>query len=302
MALMLTAPVMAEESGIPRLEEHQFVPVLALDEPFMTTHLQMGVALGWTLNATQPIYSLDPSDSVQVGEVPSDQFLTGIAARYQQRVKDWLVARIELDVAGRLGTDTSSLLNDGITGAMSYGVGWMMRAYRSESVLVSGSVSLTSANATFVNLSDYVEDLLAGEEDAQLVRPRASLSGIGGAHAAWGINRRFGLLGALKVGYGESFDGRGANEWFVDVRAAVSYDTREDLSIPIGLGLTGAYSQLNFTSETDEGTWFWNLRIAGQGRADFSAGVELQNTYIVVTDQPDRVQFFEVRIDMRYFY
>ena len=301
---LLSAPVLAapdaeEKSGLPQLDEHRFVPVLALTEPFITTHLQMGVVLGWTLNAVQPLYS--PADSAVIGSIESDQLLTGIAAVYQQRVTDWLAARVRLDVIGRLGTDTSSLVNDGITGSLAYDIGWLLRAYQTRSVLVSGSVSLRSAQGTFINIADYVEDVLAGE-DASLVRGRNSLSGLGGAHAAWGINQRFGLLGTLTAGYGESFDGRGENEWFGDVRAAVSYDAGQDLKVPVGFALTGGYSGRNLSSDNDKGTAFWNLRISGQGRADFTAGLEIQNTYVEVSSQPETVEFLEIKIDMRYYY
>jgi hypothetical protein len=294
----LAVPATAEESGIPHLDEHQFVPVLAITEPFMTTHLQTDVGLGWTVNAKQPLFN--PIDSTVVGEIASNQFLTGIGVVYQQGVKDWLVVRLRLGVAGRLGTDTSSLLNDGITGALEYEVGWMMRVYRSRSVLVSGSVSLSSANATFVSVSDWSEAQQAGE-DAELVRPRTSLRGSGGAHAAWGINHRFGLLGSVFGRYGETFDGDGDNAWYSDLRLALSYDAREDLDLPVGFALTGGRSENDVNSGTDEGTWFWNLRLAGI-RSDFTAGVSLQSAYFDVSDQSDRLQFFEIKLDMRYYY
>ena len=298
-AVMLAAPAAAEESGIPRLDEHQFVPVMAITEPFMTTYLQMSLGLGGTVNATQPLYS--PIDSTLIGSVNSNQFLMGIRFKYQRGVKNWLVVRLRLNVIGRLGTDTSSLLNDGITGALGYEIGWMMRVYRSRSVLVSGSVSLSSANATFINVSDWFEARMAGG-DADLVRPRTSLLGSGGVHAAWGINRRFGLLGSLNAGYGESFDGTGDNAWRSDVRFALSYDGAQDLNAPLGLAFAVGRTENNVNAESDTGTWFWNLRLAGIGRSDFTAGVALQGNYFDSSSQSDRVQALEIRLDMRYFY
>jgi len=298
-AVMLAAPAAAEESGIPRLDEHQFVPVPAITEPFMTTYLHMGLGLGGTVNATQPLYSL--SDSTLVGSVDSNQFLAGIRFKYQHAMKNWLAVRLRLNGIARLGTDTSSLLNDGITGALGYEVGWLMRVYRSRSVLVSGSVSLISANATFVNVSDWFEAQMAGK-DADLVRPRTSLTGSGGVHGAWGINRRFGLLGSLNAGYGESFDGTGNNSWSSDVRFALSYDGAQDLNAPLGLALTVGRAENNVNAESDAATWFWNLRLADIGRSDFTAGVALQSAYFDSPNQSDRVQQLEIKLDMRYFY
>jgi len=299
IAVMLAVPAAAEESKIPRLDEHQFVPVPALTEPFMTTYLQFALGLGGTVNAEQPLFS--PIDSTLIGSVGSNQFLTGIRFRYQQGVTDWLVVFLRMNVIGRLGTDTSSLLHDGITGALGYEVGWMMRVYRSESVLVSGSVSLTSASGTFVNVSDWYEAQKAGE-DADLVRPRTSLTGSGGAHAAWGINRRFGLLGSLYASYGESFDGTGDNAWYSDIRFALSYDGAQDLDIPLGVALTVGRTENNVNASSDTPTWIWNLRLAATGQSDFTAGVSLQSAYFDSSSQDDQVQSLEVRLDMRYFY
>ena len=298
MAVSLALPAAAEESGVPHLDEHRFVPVPELIEPFMTTHVQMTVALGWTTNATQPLFS--PVDSTQVGNVSSDQFITGLGVVYQQGVKDWMVVRLRLDIVGRLGTDTSSLLSSGVTGAVGYEIGWMLRVYRSQSVLVSGSVGLGSANATFVDISAWQEAQSAGE-DAELVRPRTSLSGSGGLHAAWGINRRFGLLGAVEASYGESFDGSGDNAWYSDLRFALSYDAAQDLNTPLGLALTAGRTENDVNADTGAGTWFWNLRLAGM-REDFTIGVALQNSYFESADQDDRVQFLDIKFDMRYFY
>ena len=138
-------------------------------------------------------------------------------------------------------------------------------------------------------------------EDADLVRPRTSLSGSGGVHAAWGINRRFGVLGAVQASYGESFDGSGDNAWYSDVRFALSYDAAQDLNTPLGLALTAGRNENDVNADTDAGTWFWNLRLAGM-RQDFTIGVALQNSYFESADQDDRVQFLNIKFDMRYFY
>jgi hypothetical protein len=301
MAIAIAAPTAgeAEESGFPKLGDHIFVPVLALTEPFLVTYVQTNVGLGSTVNSSIPL--LSPIDSTVIGTVESDQILTGLGFEYQQRVRDWLAVRLALDVAGRLGSDTNTLLSDGVTGALSYDFNWMMRIYRAKSVLVSGSIGLASRNATFVNLLDWAEDLVAGK-DAKLVRPRTSLIGTGGVHAAWGVNHRFGLLGTLTASYGESFDGSGDNAWYSDVRAALSYDISQDLDVPLGLALTGGRSENDLNADTDSGTWFWSARLAVQGRSDFTIGLDLGTYYFDSATQSASTQFRMIVIDMRYYF
>jgi len=297
--IVLAAPAMADESGLPRLGDHVFVPVLTLTEPFLVTHVQTAVGLGWTVNSTTPVIS--PVDSSVIGIVGSDQLLAGIGFQYQQGVKDWLVVRLAVDVIGRLGTDTNSMLADGVTGALGYDISWMMRIYRAQTVLVSGSVGLSKSNATFVNVLDWYYAQQAGE-DASLVNPRTSLEGFGGLHAAWGINRRFGLLGSLYASYGESFDGGGANRWHSDVRAALSYNMAQDLSVPLGLALAAGRNENDANADSDAGTWFWSVRISEQGHDDFTIGLQLGSYYFDSAGQSDKLQFFDLTVDMRYYY
>jgi len=299
LVAVLSAPATAEESAIPILGEHRFVPVMTLVEPFITTHIQMGLGLGSTLNATQPLIS--PIDSTLIGTTDSDQFFTTLGFRYQQGVREWLAVVLSLDVAGRLGTDTSSLLNDGLTGSVGYRIGWLMRAYHSETVLVSGSLSISRTNATFVNVSDWFEGQQSGEE-VPLVQGRTSLLGSGGVHAAWGISHRFGLLGALEARYGESFDGSGNNDWYSDVRIGFSYDSSQDLKTPLGFALTAGRSELSFSDDPESGTWFWSIRMAAIGRSDFTVGLELMGSAFDTVTQEERVQTLSFQVDIRYFY
>ena len=176
-----------------------------------------------------------------------------------------------------------------------------MRIYRTETVLVSGSIGLASRNATFINLLNWALDLVSGEK-AKLVRPRTSLVGTGGVHAAWGINHRFGLLGMLTASYGESFEESGGNAWFSNVRAGLSYDVSQDLGVPLGLALAGGYFENDLSSETDSGTWFWSARLAVQGRSDFTIGLDLSNYYFDNAAWDERTQFRMFTIDTRYYF
>ena len=194
VVLALASPAASQDDGIPRLGDHQFVPVLTIAEPFMTTFVQTRVDLAFTFDSQLPLYS--PVDSTQLGLVNVDQAFTSLAFGYQHRVQDWLVVQTEVGFLGRLGTDTSSLVASGITGALMYELGWMIRMARTESTMLSGSLALGSTAATFVDPLGWANSIIEGEP-ARLVVSRGSLAGTGGLHGAWALGRRFGLLGAL---------------------------------------------------------------------------------------------------------
>ncbi len=298
-ALVPAASGSAEDSSFPGLGEHVFVPVTTITEPFLITYVQSTVDLGLTLNSESSL--IIPPDSVLISGIETNQLYAGLGFQYQQKAKDWLVVRLSLDIIGRLGTDSSSLLADGITAALSYDAGWMMRIFHSNSLLVSGSLGIGTSNASFVNLTQWGQSIGPGE-DASLSSSTTSLVGYGGLHAAWGIDRRFGLLGSLYANYGESFDGSGDNSWYSDVRLALSYDIRQDLDIPLGLALTGGRVENDVNADSEAGTWFWALRFAIQGRTDFTLGLDFGMYYFDVANQSERLQASRFTIDMRYYY
>jgi len=295
----LALPAWAQEGGVPRLGDHEFVPTMAITEPFLTTHVQTEIALGTTVNSTTTL--TDPQDSTTVGTIDADQLLTSIGFRYQQGIQDWLVTTVNLGFSGRLGTDTSTLVADGITGALAYEFGWMMRIARSESTLLSGSLSLGNSSATFITPFDWVYALINGQE-AQLTYFRRSLTGSGGLHGAWGLDRRFGLIGSLRASYGESFDRVGDNHWLSDARLALSYDLATDLDIPLGLALTAGRFEHDANANRETGTWFWNLRLALKGRSDFTIGLQTGMSFFNLENQDSEFQLFQAGFDMRYYY
>lgn len=299
LVLLCALPAIGQDYAIPYMGGHHFVPATALAEPFITTSVQTTVSLGKSVNATVPV--IDIAGDQIIGTANADIFLAGISFRYQHRVKDWLSVGLGLTSAGRVGTSTPSLVSEGLTGSVGYDIGWLMRIHQSEKVIVSGSVGLGSSSATFINLLEWADDILAGQ-DASLARNENSLKGIGGLHAAWGISRRFGLLGALEFKYGEAFDGKGTNNWDTDVRLGLSYDIEQDLSVPLGLSLVGGLLQINEGTFSGSDIWFWSGRLALQTREDFSIGLDLSRYYLESQTYGNEQQVSQFSIDMRYYY
>jgi hypothetical protein len=297
--VLVAAAASAEEAGRPRLGDHEFVPVTDLMEPFLTTHVQTTVSLGQAVDTAVPVIAI--SDSTLIGTTEADLLIAALGFNYQQVVKDWLAVRLDIMAAGRLGTSTPTLLAEGFTGAVGYNLAWLLRVHRSRSLQLSTSLGLGTRSATFVNLIDWAQGILDGDSVA-LARSRNSLRGSAGLHAAWGLSRRFGLLGAYALDYGESFDGRGENRWSHDTRLALSYDAGTDLGIPLGAALAAGRFERNEGGDSDTGTWFWSLRVEIQGRDDFTLGLcyRLSSSKSPRTERDLRLG--QLAVDMRYFY
>jgi hypothetical protein len=299
LLLLAALPASAQDQPIPRLGDHVFVPVMVITEPFITTHVQTSVSLGQTVNSTVPV--IDVTDSTLIGTTKASIMLAGIGFKYQQGVKDWLAVRLSFGTAGRVGTSTSSLVAEGVTAALKYDLGWIIRTYQSSDFVLSTSLSLGNNNATFINLLDWANGIIEGTY-IPLVRSRPSLVGTAGVHAGWGLSRRFGVLGSIKMSYGESFEGTSGNQWDPDGRLAVSYDLKYDLGVPLGLGVTGGYYESNQGVYTSGGVGFWSARLALQTRDDFTLGFDFSGYYTESSEFTTSQQVSQFTIDMRYYY
>jgi hypothetical protein len=300
LAALFVAPVTgaaAQESPLPTLGPHRFVPATRIEDPFLNGYVQTTVALGAAANTSTPTFTLPDSTVVQAA--PAENFYFSLGFAYQHRMKDWLAVVAGLEAAGRLGSNTRSLIADGITGNVGYRMGWKIRAVETTSFLLSGSVGLTNDATSLINILKWANDLVDGS-GSDLVRSASSLRGRLGLHAAWAIDERFALLGTGLADYGESIEDEEANEWLGDLRFAVSYNLEQDLKVPLGLAATVGYSSVQVRDTT--GIWFWRTRIAVQSREDFSIGIDFGTSYYESLQRNANTQFSELSIDTRYYF
>ena len=299
LALLLASgtAARAEDGPMPALGSHRFVPATRIEDPFLNGYVQTSVALGTATNTSTPTFTLPDSTVVQAA--PAEQVYFGLGFTYQHRMKDWLGVLVDLEAAGRLGSNTRSLVADGITGNVNYHLGWKIRAIETSSFLASGSIGLTNRATSLINILRWAEDLVSGS-DADLVLSKRSLRGRLGMHAAWGISRRFGLLASGVADYGEPLDGHQSNTWQGEARFAVSYDLESDLRVPLGLAATVGYSGVDVLDTSS--VWFWRTRLALQSRDDFSIGLDFGTSYFESLERNADTQFSEFSLDTRYYF
>jgi len=221
---------------------------------------------------------------------------------YQGTVRDWLAARGKFRVLGRLGTNVGALLASGITASTGFEVGWLARLFQSDHTLLSADLKLASNNFTFINVTDFVEDIIDGRP-TELVRSTPSVRGGGDLRFAWGLSPLFGLTAAAETGYGESVERGSENQWYFELGATLDFDLLAVSRVPLGIVL--AYEHNTFpeggddiSDDVDHGL----LRVAYTGRSDFIVALDVAVERFNSKQLDQWVNLRSIGINLRYYF
>jgi len=283
----------------PKLARHTFTPNTLVPDPFIKTFIRNSVGIGSAVDIEIPVAVID-GDTI-VG-LEGDVMFAMLDFEYQGAVRDWLAARGRFKVLGRLGTNLGALLASGITASTGFEIGWLARLFQSDRTLLSADLYLSSNDFTFVNIADFVEDVIAGQP-AGLVRSTPSVRGGGGMRFAWGISPLFGLTAAAETGYGESVERGSEDDWYFELGATLDFDLLAVSRVPLGIVLgyehnTFPESGDDISDDIDHGL----VRVAYTGRSDFIVALDIAVERFNSKQLNQRLNFRSIGINLRYYF
>ncbi len=291
--------VKALEFKRPMLGGHAFLPNNLVRDPFIKTFIRNSVGVGSAVNLDIPLAIIGDDTLVSL---KGDLLFALLGFEYQQAVKPWLAARGEFKVVGRLGTGVPALLASGITASTGFEFGWLVRLFHSERTLLTGSLKLANNNFTAINVSDFVDDIIAGRP-ASLIKKTPSMRGGGGLRFAWGVSPFFGLTALAETGYGESVDRRADDEWYFELGGTVDFDFSAISEVPIGV--MAAYRHNSFPeagNDVSNDIRGGLLRIAYNGRSDFIVALDIGFERFDSRALNQTVNFGSVGLNLRYYF
>ena len=92
-----------------------------------------------------------------------------VNVKYQQRFRPWLALYFSFSASGRVGTDISTILIDGVNTISGGNVGFLVRIHEWEKFNLSASINLTNMTGNFINVKEYVEDIIDGVQNPRVI-------------------------------------------------------------------------------------------------------------------------------------
>jgi hypothetical protein len=282
----------------PAIGGHSFTESVDVPSPFVRSFIRNRLGAGKSSEITSPVYEVGGEP---VGGFQGNLLFAIIDFEYQYAIKPWIALRAQATGAGRLGSDTPSLLTEGVTMTTGFEIGWLIRLHEKKRTALALDLGLSDRAFTGINITRFVEDIVA-EVPASLVRKTPTSRVSSGLRFAWAASPLLGVSATAHTGFGESVNRTEGDVWFWRFAAALDFDLRTKTSLPMGLALGHSYDSFpELGSDIAEGVHATFVRISYIGREDFLLSLDVSRDRIPVAgDQPD-ISGLSMTISLRYY-
>lgn len=301
LIVLQTISLAQEESGnhIPSLNGHQFIPVNDYPMPFINSSFGMNLGIASTKEFESLLFEIDGE---KVYGLKGALLFADLNFSYQQKVKDWIAFYANYGGTARLGTDVQSLLSQGVNTVNSFKLGWLVKISSGEKHMLSGSLEVNNYNATLINISGFVKDLVLDSTITSITRNIPILNSGAGLRYAYGINKTFGFQAFADVGYGEGIE-RGATDFIYRIGGIIEADLAQTTKVPIGFSLfLNVNSIPTIVLVQNKSAVISGLKISATGNEHFNLGLEISTFKIPVPNLENKVSGISAIVSTRYFF
>jgi hypothetical protein len=281
------------------LNGHTFQQLSYFRTSFTSTHLNANIGFGST-----PVLKIGTIeiDSIKLFEFEGQVVFVDVSVRYQQRFTPWLTLYLQGSMAGRLGTDMSTILADGINTLTGFEIGWLIRFYQSKKLNLSANIHVANANANFINVSQYFEDLINGVQNPSLTQKIPAMAVDVGINGGWAINPTWGLQFFGDAAFGESFDrGRDQVYYNTGIQGEVDFNPKHRVPIGLALGYVATNNPESLSSESGFSSIFIG-KIGYSGSREFELGLQFSYFDVSLRSVDQKVFVFKSTLMLKFFF
>lgn len=287
------------EPKVPMLNGHVFPSSSYVRSSFINTSVQADLGFGITSIITTPGKEIG---DYEILSFKGQLMFFDLDAYYQQRFTPWLAMFISLKVAGRVGTDMSTIVADGVNTMAGGDIGWLIRIAQTDKLYLSGAVSLTNIRGNFINVSTYLEEIINGEPYPSVTKTIPSLVGALGLRGAYAFNPSYGLQANVIGGYGESLE-RGNSKGYFSIGLLGDLDFNPRRQVPVGLSLGYTLSSAPAIVMKDGGAASLFIgKIAYTGSDDFELGLQFTYYNIALSSMDEKPSVTKAMLSFKFYF
>ncbi len=253
------------------LNGHVFTSINSSNSAFISTFLNAELGLGNTGSLELPGLSIGDYDLLSFAG--SVTFAT-THIDYSQKINDWLALRLSTSLGGRVGSNMSTILIDGLNTFSGGSIGWDFRFVRKQKFQMTGSVFVKNIDGSFIDIAGYIKDIVNDNPFPQAIRNIPVVTAGVAAQGAYAFNKAYGLQFGADISYGESFT-RNEQSFYSAMYISGDLDLMPRKNIPLGFAAgyklssdpEDTYLEFIYTS-------IYSGKIAYTGSSDFDLGLQ----------------------------
>jgi hypothetical protein len=259
----------AQEDPRPSLAGHTFVSTDLVPDAFVRSYVRSSLGYAEAASIDYPPLVIR-GDTLQVLNGSLSYATLGL--EYQAALRNWIAMRIGAGLISRLGTEGSSLANEGVTVSQGYDFGFLAKLRQTPKSMLCGSIAVTNQSVTIIDVKQFAEDVANGVPNARLLDYLPVVRSNAGLRFAWAASRTFGVTLLGVASYGDAPRRHERTSWGWDLGASVDYDAGPAHGIPVGAALGYRMTSLPGVNAADNGNSSQTvLRIAYTGKREVVA-------------------------------
>jgi len=251
--------------------DHIFTPISYSPLPSTNTYINTVAGFGQTINL---FHSIALNENLGVIGLDGEVTFVDMYFSYQQRIRDWLAAYIQVGMSARLGTEIQSILVQGFNSITNFEIGWHFKILEGDKYAFSATAELQNSAGSFINVLGFVKDIINDDPDPKIKESVPVLTVGSGLRFAYGFNEFIGMSAMTELDYGETYL-RGENGLAFTAGAGLDLDFYPKYSVPVGLIVHyNITSQPEFVIVEGKSAHIWKMKLAYTKASDFSLGLE----------------------------
>jgi hypothetical protein len=288
-----------QENNVPRLNNHYFIPSSIIPSPFIKSHFGMNLGIAASEDFENIILEID--DEKIVG-LKGSLIFGDLNFDYQQKIKDWIAFYLNVGITARIGTELQSMLATGVNTVTLFRLGWLVHIAEGERDKLSASLHINNYNANFINIGDFLRDVIDGVANPSISKKAPILNGALGVRYAHAFNEMFGFQGFGDLGYGESYE-RGNSSFVYNIGGLFDMNLATKTKTPLGFAFFYALSaNPELVQVNDKFATHTGLNISYSGAPHFNLGLQVSRLKVPIPGVEDKVNSSTIIISSKYYF
>jgi hypothetical protein len=288
---------------LPVLNGFRFMPTDLVKDPFVNTYFKVSAGNGLAIDLQSYVRNFK---GTVIDTISGDLTYVQGEVELQYAVNDWLSFNGSYGGAGRLGSNTFTILTAGVSYTTGYSLGSTFRLINKEKFALSGNAEFSDTKVFMYSIYDYIKRAVQNSGDTtfhnDLLTEDLVLKLFMNVNAAYAPYNWLGILGSTGFGLGRPFQQRDRGNFKVALAGSVDFLNVKHINFPIGVLASLKYSAFSETGENADNVFVIGLRLGYTGHKDFDVGVEATYSKLNYRKTDEQIKSIQTNAKVRYYF